>query len=98
MPAVQEMQEAQVQSPDQEDALAVRRRNGNPLQYSCQENPMDRGAWGPTVHGVAKSQTRLKRLSIHAQAYMGQFLCSVIVSSCLLLDLKNNDICKIFCN
>ena len=31
--------------------------NGNPLQYYCLENPMDRGAWKPTVHGVAKSQT-----------------------------------------
>ena len=33
--------------------------NGNPRQYSCLENPMDRGAWQGTVHGVAKSQTRL---------------------------------------
>ena len=33
--------------------------NGNPLQYSCLENPMNRGAWQATVHGVAKSQTRL---------------------------------------
>ena len=33
--------------------------NGNPLQYSCLENPMDRGAWSATVHGVAKSRTRL---------------------------------------
>ena len=33
--------------------------NGNPLQYSCLENPTDRGAWRATVHGVAKSQTRL---------------------------------------
>ena len=33
--------------------------NGNPLQYSCLENPMDRGAWRATVHWVAKSQTRL---------------------------------------
>ena len=33
--------------------------NGNPLQYSCLENPMDRGAWGATVHRVAKSRTRL---------------------------------------
>ena len=32
---------------------------GNPLQYSCLENPMDRGAWWATVHGVAKSWTRL---------------------------------------
>ena len=33
--------------------------NGNPLQYSCQGNPMDRGAWCSTVHGISKSQTRL---------------------------------------
>ena len=33
--------------------------NGNPLQYSCLENSMDRGSWWATVHGVAKSQTRL---------------------------------------
>ena len=33
--------------------------NGNPLQYSCLENPMDRGAWWAAVHGVAKSQTWL---------------------------------------
>ena len=31
--------------------------NGDPLQYSCLGNPMDRGAWGTTVHGVTKSQT-----------------------------------------
>ena len=31
--------------------------HGNPLQYSCLENPMDRGAWWATVHGVTKSQT-----------------------------------------
>ena len=31
--------------------------NGNPLQYSCLENPTDRGAWWATVHGAAKSQT-----------------------------------------
>ena len=40
--------------------------NGNPFQYSCLENPMDRGAWRDTVHGVAKSQTQLKPLSTHA--------------------------------
>ena len=38
--------------------------NGNLLQYSCPENPMDRGAWLATVHGVAKSWTQLKRLSM----------------------------------
>ena len=33
--------------------------NGNPLQYSCLENPVDRGAWQATVHGVAKGWTQL---------------------------------------
>ena len=37
--------------------------NSNPLQYPCLENPMDGGAWWAAVHGVAHSQTRLKRLS-----------------------------------
>ena len=40
--------------------------SGNPLQYSCQENPVDRRAWWAAVHGVAQSQTRPKRLSMHA--------------------------------
>ena len=40
--------------------------NGNPLQYSCLENPMDRGAWWAAVHGVTQSRTRLKWLSMHA--------------------------------
>ena len=40
--------------------------NGNPLQYSSLENPVDRGAWWAAVHGVAQSQTQLKRLSMHA--------------------------------
>ena len=38
---------------------------GNPLQYSCLENPMDREAWRATAHRVSKSQTQLKRLSMH---------------------------------
>ena len=37
--------------------------NGNPLQYSCLENPMDRGAWGATVHGVVESWTRLSNFT-----------------------------------
>ena len=40
--------------------------NGNPLQDSCLENPMDRGAWWAAVHGVAQSQTWQQRLSMHA--------------------------------
>ena len=38
--------------------------HGNPIQVSCLENPMDRGAWWVTVHGFAKSQAQLKRLSM----------------------------------
>ena len=38
-------------------------RNGNPLQYPCLANPMDRGTWWATVHGVTKSQTGQKGLS-----------------------------------
>ena len=41
---------------------------GNLLQYSCLENPMDRGIWRATVHKVANSRTRLKRLSTHTHA------------------------------
>ena len=41
--------------------------NGNPFQYSCLENPKDRGAWWATVHGVAKSQARLGDFHIHTK-------------------------------
>ena len=43
--------------------------NGTPLQYSCLENPMDGGAWWATVHGVAKSRTRLY-FHFHSHPYM----------------------------
>ena len=49
--------------PGQEDPLEE--GVANPLQYSCLENPMDRGAWWATVHGVTKSRTQLKRLSTY---------------------------------
>ena len=39
--------------------------NGTPLQYSCLENPMDRGAWWAAVHRVAKSWTRLSDFTFH---------------------------------
>ena len=41
------------------------KRNGNPVQYSCLENPMDREAWQATLHGVTKSRTQLKCLSTY---------------------------------
>ena len=51
------MRETQVQSLGWEDSPGE--GNGNPLQYSCLENPMDGGAWGATVHGVTKCWTGL---------------------------------------
>ena len=49
----------EVRSLGQEDPLEMGMAT-HPLQYSCLENPMDRGAWRATVHGVAKSWTGLK--------------------------------------
>ena len=51
-PEMQEPQETQVRSLGREDSPGG--GHGNPLQYSCLENPMDRGAWWATVHGVSK--------------------------------------------
>ena len=45
------------------------RRNGNPLQYSCLENPMERGAWQAAVHGVAKSRTWLSNWAQHTRTH-----------------------------
>ena len=42
---------------------------GNPFQYSCLENSMDRGTWQTTVHRVAKSWTKMKQLSMHVYEY-----------------------------
>ena len=58
--------------------------NGYPLQYSCLENPMDRGAWWATVHRVAKNQTQLNSYTWHtgkalwdqASAYSSSFSCT----------------------
>ena len=44
-------------------------RNGYPLQYSCLENPTDRGAWWATVHGVAKTQTILSEKTTNNRAF-----------------------------
>ena len=59
------MQETQVTSLSQEEPPGE--GNGNPLQYSCLENPMDRGAWWATVHRVPKSWTQLKGLSTYME-------------------------------
>ena len=53
--------------------------HGTPLQYSCLENPMVRGAWQVAVHGVAHIQTQLKQLSTHAHIVNNiPFLLSVL--------------------
>ena len=54
LPAMQEMQEMWVQSLGPEN---LEGENGNPIQYSCLKNPMDKGAWQATVQGATKSQT-----------------------------------------
>ena len=46
----------------------------NPLQYSCLENPMDKGAWWATVHRVAESWTQLKRLSTHTCTHKREYV------------------------
>ena len=48
--------------------ISLGEENGNPLQYSCLENPMDRGVWWALVHRVTKSQKQLKQLSIHTKS------------------------------
>ena len=60
--------------------------NGNPLQYSCLENPMDGGAWWATDHGVAKSRPRLSDFS--SLPFMLLYCCqpsSYIVLTCVLV-------------
>ena len=59
-PAMQEMQET---GSIPESGRSPGGGHGNPFQYSCLENPMDRGAWKAVVHRVTESWTRLKRLS-----------------------------------
>ena len=56
--------------------------HGNPLQYSCLENPMDKGAWRAAVHRVSKSQTQLKQVSIYIYIYIYIYMC-VCVCVCI---------------
>ena len=61
--------------------------NGNPHQYSCLENPMDRGLWQGPVHRVTKSQTWLKWLSTHAYKWyhmISVFHCLIISFSVII--------------
>ena len=56
--------------------------HGSPLQYSCLENPMDRGAWRAAVHGVAKSQTRLSNEAPYRRVWQ-PVLANTLQDSCL---------------
>ena len=53
-------------------------KHGNPLQYSCLENPMDRGAWWAIVHGVLKSWTWLSDFTLYGK-YM-YYICSIYIN------------------
>ena len=57
--------------------------NGIPLQYSCLENPMDRGAWWAAVHGVAKSQTQLSDFTFTSLSCIGERNSNPLQCSCL---------------
>ena len=60
---------------------AIGEGDGNPLQYSCLESPLDRGAWWAAVHRVAQSWTRLKQLNMHA--CVGEGNGNLLQCSCL---------------
>ena len=73
--------------------------NGNPLQYSCLENPRDGGAWQASIYGIAQSRTRLKQLSrmikqlaqkhhytiVDREGALGGFQFSLVTQSCPIL-------------
>ena len=62
--------------------------HGNPLQYSCMENPMDRGAWRATVHRVTRSWAWLKRLTcIHVIICYIQFYAFVLKCFCVCIKI-----------
>ena len=68
--------------------------HGNPLQYFCLENPMDRGAWQATVHGVTKSPAWQKQQSMQAlktHCYQQKFIVYITIYSCcqVALVVKN---------
>ena len=54
--------------------------HGNPFQYSCLENSMDRGTWQTIVHIITKSWTRLKQLSMHTYAYVYIYIWNAILN------------------
>ena len=63
---------------------------GNPLQYSCLENPTDRGAWWATVHGVTKSWTQLSDLTFNFSTLIEKnvFGLAILSTKCLTIENK----------
>ena len=61
--------------------------DGNPLQYACLENPLNRGAWQITGPGVTNSWTRLKSLSLHAHI-ADSLCCTVKTQHCKTIILQ----------
>ena len=59
--------------------------NSNPLQYSCLENPMDRGAWWATIHGVTKSRTRLSDFCVYVCDAFNELLMGPLHWECGVL-------------
>ena len=64
------------------------RGHGNPLQYSCLGNPMDRGVWQATVHGVAESKTGMKQFSVQATTITRL----VLIDLCLQIDVAYGNV------
>ena len=63
--------------------------NSNPLQYSCLENPMDRGAWWATVHGFTKSWTRLSYACMHRTYSVPGVLRQIMVREVVRFSKQN---------
>ena len=57
--------------------------NDNPLQYSCLENPMDRGAWWAAVHGVEKESDTVKQLSMHIHSNIHIYIMYIYIYLCI---------------
>ena len=94
-PAIAGHAEGTVSNPG--SGRSPRKGNGNPLQYSCLENAMDRGAWWATAHGVSKSRTQLSR---HTRTQGWKFLLVLLfwfshIDS--LLCKEEQGYCLIFC-
>ena len=67
--------------------------HGNPLQYSCLENPTDRGAWWAAVHRVTKSWTQLKWLSLHTQTDLKHLLMKITSLDTLMAYMTCDETC-----